>query len=230
MGAGRPSLSYGGLVGIRVMVVEDDSFTRLTVVGALRHSGIDVVADCDNPRDALAHFRHHLPKVCLIDLDLGAGPTGIDVAAAIRRLDPAVGIVLLTSYQDPRLLSPGLRELPEGTRYVVKQALSDIDMLTAAIESSAEHPRSDAVGAVGTDLTDTQIEILRLVAAGLSNAEIARIRVVDEKTVEQAISRTAKRLQIEGDSSINRRVVLARAYYRLIGSSVARIADGNANA
>jgi DNA-binding NarL/FixJ family response regulator len=230
MRAGCSFLSYRGPMGIRVMVVEDDSFTRLTVVGALRHSGIDVVADCDNPRDALADFRKKLPKVCLIDLDLGAGPTGIDVAAAMRRLDPAVGIVLLTSYQDPRLLSPGLRELPEGTRYVVKQALSDIDMLTVAIESAAEHPRSDAADAVGTDLTDTQIEILRLVAAGLSNAEIARIRVVDEKTVEQAISRTAKRLRIEGDSSINRRVALARAYYRLIGSSVARIADGDVNA
>jgi DNA-binding NarL/FixJ family response regulator len=206
-------------MGIRTMVVEDDSFTRLTVVGALRHAGLDVVADCDNSRDALTQFRTYRPKVCLIDLDLGVGPTGIDVAAALRRLDPAVGVVLLTSYEDPRLLSPSLRQLPEGTRYVVKQAMSDMDMLIAAIESAFEHPRQDSVSGQSADLTDTQVEILRLVAIGLSNAEIARIRVVEEKTVEQAIRRTAKRLGIRGSAKVNQRVALARTYYRLIGAT-----------
>jgi two-component system nitrate/nitrite response regulator NarL len=207
------------------MVVEDDSFTRLTVVGALRHAGIDVVADCDNPRDALVLFRSHLPEVCLIDLDLGKGPTGVDVAAAMRRLEPALGVVLLTSYEDPRLLSPGLRQLPEGTRYVVKQGMADIEMLIAAIESAAEHPRHDVPNSPGADLTDTQVEMLRLVASGLSNAEIARVRVVEEKTVEQAIRRTAKRLGLETSSNVNQRVALARAYYRLIGAPATRAAE-----
>jgi DNA-binding NarL/FixJ family response regulator len=206
-------------MAIRTMVVEDDSFTRLTVVGALRHAGIDVVADCDNSRDALAQFQACRPKVCVIDLDLGSGPTGVDVAAALRRLDPAVGVVLLTSYEDPRLMSPSLRRLPEGTRYVVKQAMSDMDMLIAAIESAAEHPRQDVVSGRSADLTDTQVEILRLVATGLSNSEIARIRVVEEKTVEQAIRRTAKRLGIHGSKKVNQRVALARTYYQLIGAT-----------
>jgi DNA-binding NarL/FixJ family response regulator len=201
------------------MVVEDDSFTRLTVVGALRHAGIDVVADCDNSRDALEQFQACRPQVCLIDLDLGPGPTGIDVAAALRRIDPAVGVVLLTSYEDPRLMSPSLRRLPEGTRYVVKQAMSDMDMLIAAIESAFDHPRQDVVSGRSADLTDTQVEILRLVAIGLSNSEIARIRVVEEKTVEQAIRRTAKRLGIHGSTKVNQRVALARTYYQLIGAT-----------
>lgn len=207
------------------MVVEDDSFTRLTVAGALRHAGVEVVADCDNPRDALTLFREYAPQVCLIDLDLGKGPTGVDVASAMRRLQPALGVVLLTSYEDPRLLSPGLRELPEGTRYVVKQAMSDLEILIAAIESAAQHPRSEIASAAGTDLTDTQVEMLRLVAIGLSNAEIARVRVVEEKTVEQAVRRTAKRLGVEAGSHVNQRVALARAYYRLIGASSSNTAD-----
>lgn len=201
--------------------MEDESFTRLTVVGALRHAGVDVVAECATSREALDDFHAHAPDVCLIDLDLGAGPTGIDVATAFRRINPGVGIVLLTSYQDPRLLSPGLRELPEGTRYVVKQALADTDMLVAAIESADENPCVEVTEAIGTSLTDTQIEILRLVAAGLSNTEIARVRVVDEKTVEQAIARTSKKLGIEATTATNRRVALARAYYRLIGADPA---------
>ena len=213
--------AYCAFVAIRVLVVEDESFTRLTVVGALRHSGVDVVAECETSREALDGFRSHAPDVCLIDLDLGVGPTGIDVASAFRRINPSVGIVLLTSYQDPRLLSPGLGELPEGTRYVVKQALADTDMLVAAIESAQENPCVEVTEAIGTSLTDTQIEILRLVASGLSNTEIARVRVVDEKTVEQAIARTSKKLDIEATSATNRRVALARAYYRLIGADPA---------
>lgn len=215
-------------VGAGVLVVEDESFTRLSVVGALRHNGVDVVADCATSREALDRFREHAPAVCLVDLDLGSGPTGIDVAAAFRRINPSVGIVLLTSYLDPRLLSPGLRELPEGTRYVVKQSLSDIEMLVAAIESAAEHPRSEPKASVGVPLTDTQVEILRLVSAGLSNTEIARVRVVDEKSVEQAIARTSRKLNVGATSAINRRVALARAYYRLIGVNPARREDPRA--
>jgi DNA-binding NarL/FixJ family response regulator len=206
-------------MGIRTMVVEDDSFTRVAVTGALRHAGIDVVAACDNSRDALDLFRASRPAVCLIDLDLGSGPTGADIARALRRLNPALGIVMLTSYEDPRLLSPSLRQLPEGTRYVVKQALTEMEVLIAAIESAAGHPRRDADGSRNANLTNTQVEILRLVAAGLSNAEIARTRVVEEKTVEQAIRRTAKKLGIRSSARVNQRVALTRAYYQLIGAS-----------
>jgi len=214
-------------MGIRTMVVEDDSFTRLTVVGALRYAGVEVVAHCGHSRDALEQFRAHRPKVCLIDLDLGAGPTGIDIAAALRRLDPAVGVVLLTSYQDPRLLSPSLRKLPKGTRYVVKQAMSDIEILLAAIESAAEHPCHESISGGSADLTDTQVEMLRLVAIGLSNSEIARIRVVEEKTAEQAIRRTAKKLGVQGSAKMNQRVALARTYYQLIGATATLEVDQN---
>jgi DNA-binding NarL/FixJ family response regulator len=108
---------------------------------------------------------------------------------------------------------------------VVKQGMADIEMLIAAIESAAKHPRQDAPNFPGADLTDTQVEMLRLVASGLSNAEIARVRVVEEKTVEQAIRRTAKRLGLETSANVNQRVALARAYYRLIGAPATRAAE-----
>ena len=67
-------------------------------------------------------------------------------------------------------------------------------------------------------LTDAQVDTLRLLAAGLSNAEIARARFVTEKSVEQAIARAAKRLGVVATTSVNQRVSLARAYFRLIGA------------
>ena len=214
------SIAYRGVMAVRVVVVEDDSFTRMSVVGALRNQGVEVLGEAADAASALEVVRSTHPDVALIDLDLGRGPTGIDIAHAMRRQRPDLGIVFLTSYEDPRLLSPSLKSPPLGARYLVKQSLSEISLLVAALESAAEQPNAPAEGAVESEFTDTQIEILRLVASGFSNAEIARIRVVEEKSVEQAISRTARKLGVGSSSAQNQRVELARAYYRLIGSRV----------
>ncbi|MCF8558302.1 MAG: LuxR C-terminal-related transcriptional regulator, partial [Candidatus Nanopelagicales bacterium] len=68
-------------------------------------------------------------------------------------------------------------------------------------------------------LTDAQVETLRLLAYGLSNAEIARVRVVSEKSVEQAIKRAATALDIPSDATSNQRVALARAFFSLTGAT-----------
>ena len=67
-------------------------------------------------------------------------------------------------------------------------------------------------------MTQAQVETLRLLSCGLSNAEIARVRVVTEKSVEQAIARTAKRLGVSASPSVNQRVALAREYFQLTGA------------
>jgi len=90
-----------------VLVVEDDSFVRATVATALRFHEFDVVASVGNALEAMEEFRQHLPDVALLDLDLGQGPTGADLAVGMRRIQPEVGIVFLTSFEDPRLLDPG---------------------------------------------------------------------------------------------------------------------------
>ena len=67
-------------------------------------------------------------------------------------------------------------------------------------------------------LTDTHIETMRLIAEGLSNAEIAERRFVTEKSVEVTVSRILKQLGIEADRSRNARVEIARTYYAMAGS------------
>ena len=67
-------------------------------------------------------------------------------------------------------------------------------------------------------LTDVQIETMRMVAEGLSNAEIAERRVVAVKSVENLIARIAKQLDIDNDGGRNQRVMITREYYRLIGA------------
>jgi len=202
---------------LRVLVVEDDDFTRVTLKAAIERYGLDVVATASDAKTAVTRAVDAGAQVGVFDLDLGPGPTGLDVAHGIRRLIPDFGVVLLTSYEDPRLLSSSLATLPSGAAYVVKQSLEDLGFLIEAIKGSRTGEFDD--GQVPrVDLTDAQVETLRLLACGLTNAEIARVRVVEIKSVEQTISRTAKRLGLDGVEALNQRVALARAYYRLVGA------------
>jgi len=212
---------------IRAIVVEDDSLTRLSLVAALEQSGINVLAHTGNAGEALAEALRLKPNLALLDLHLGSGPTGIDVARALRRTDPSIGIVFLTSYDDPRLLTPSLPPLPAGSQYITKRSVSDLAVLLEAIDRSISTKRSSArqhIPAFG-ELSDVQIETLRLVAQGLSNAEIAKRRFVKPKSVELTISRVAKALGITSDSTQNQRVHIAKVYFRALGIDVAEPDD-----
>lgn len=195
-----------------VLLVEDDSFVRATVMTALRFHDFDVVASVGSAVAAMDAFREKRPDVALLDLDLGGGPTGADLAVGMRRMKPDVGIVFLTSFEDPRLLDSRLTNMPDRCGYVVKQSLEDTEYLAEAIRGCGDPGEVPRV-----DLTESQVETLRLLAAGLSNAAIARLRVVELSAVEKSISRTAAALGIEHDETTNQRVALARAYYRMAG-------------
>lgn len=207
---------------MRVALVEDDAFTRLTVASSLRAQGIQVVIDTGSASEALQEFEKTTPHVALLDLHLGKGPTGIDLANAFRGKSPNIGIVFLSSFEDPRLLNPSLPPLPSRSVYLHKNKISDIwnilEALKASIDKTERIP--SAVRAISSPiaaLTDVQLETLRLMAQGLSNAEIAKRRSVTEKSVELAISRLAKTLGVEKDSTINQRVHMANVYFRALG-------------
>lgn len=206
-------------MSLRCLVVDDDDFTRVTLQAALRSEGFEVAASVGSAEEAIRFIRSNVVDVAMLDLDLGPGPTGIDLAFGIRRLRPAVGIVLLTSFSDPRLLASSARELPDGATYVVKQSLTDIGFLSEAIRgaASSEPIPSEAMQAV--PLSDAQIETLRLLAYGLTNDQIAAARFVSRKSVEQTIRRIADALDIGQQAGNNMRVALAREYFRLTGAT-----------
>lgn len=204
---------------MRVLLVEDDAFTRTTLTSALRHHGLDVIGSASNAEEAMGFVRPDAFECAVLDLDLGVGPTGIDVAHGLRRKLPELGIVMLTSFTDPRLLASSLTDLPLGSAYVVKQSLDQMAILVEAINGAVAMAGTGVPDVAVSGLTNAQVETLRLLACGLSNAEIARVRVVTEKSVEQGIARAAKRLGIETGNSVNQRVGLAREYFRLTGAA-----------
>lgn len=216
---------------VHTLVVEDDAFTRVTLAESLRSQGVDVVLATDRAAEALELARSRPVHAAFLDLHLGAGPTGLDLAVALRRVVPSIGIVLLTSFDDPRLLSATLPAPPPGAQYVTKRSVGGVETLVAALRDAVEAaPRGGASAADGTlvarvadaqspvhDLTDTQVETLRLVAQGHSNAEIARRRGVSEGSVEATITRLARALGVETNATRNQRVHMAQVYFRSLG-------------
>ena len=156
---------------VRILLVEDDPLLRTALSTALAGEWCTIVGVADSAAQAMAIAVETPFDVLLTDLDLGTGPTGDVLAHALRRERPSLGVVVLTSYSDPRLVGTKLSQLPPGTDYVMKQSIRDLDVLRSAVVRAAM--RGNAPNPVELDertqhLTDTQIETMRLVAEGLS--------------------------------------------------------------
>jgi DNA-binding NarL/FixJ family response regulator len=202
-----------------VLLVEDDVFTRSTLSAALVGANFEVKAQVGKASDAIDAVKRFSIDVAIIDLDLGAGATGIDIAIALREHNPIIGIIILTSYTDPRVMNPHSRVLPKGSKFLTKSNLTDFAPLVRTILelkalplSGKTEKRSEKV-----DFTANQLIVLQSVAEGLTTKEIASRTGVSEKAVEGTISRLHSMLDLPKDSSSNLRVQLARAYFALSG-------------
>lgn len=208
-------------MALSVLVVEDDGFTRMLLQGQLESLGYQVCGVAESATKALDIARTSQPQVALLDLDLGRGPTGIDLAHGLRDLYSRIGIVLLTSYVDTRLMGDR-RSLPLGAGFIVKRALEDPNQLVAAIDRAAGDPLGDQAIKIRGDapkLSDGQAEILRLLANGFSNAEIARRSHLSESAVIKALGRLIDQLGITTAAGDNQRVLLTQAYFQLTGTA-----------
>lgn len=203
------------------LVIEDDDLMRVSLVAALASADVDVVASAKTSAEALELAHTLFPQVALVDLHLGRGPTGVDVAHELRKNDPRIGIVFLTFFEDPRLIAE-TKPLPQGSQYLLKKDVGSIDEIAEAITASLEGKNrriSTELPSNMSQLSDVQLETLRLVAQGLSNTEIARRRQVTEKSIEASITRLLKSLNIPRDEGSNQRVQLARLYFESQGFS-----------
>ena len=204
----------------RVLIVEDETFSQTMLNASVQALGFDVVGVCSSAGAALDVARQDLVEVALLDLDLGPGPSGIDIAYALRDVNSTIGIVFLTSFSDPRLKDPGERPIPVGSRFLVKNRLTDAEDLRRVLSDVRHSPlRTVRVDFDALGLTDLQIEVLRLVAAGESNARIAERQGVSEKAVERTVQRISDTLGLD-DATGNRRVLMSRAYVELTGKAL----------
>lgn len=209
----------------RLILVEDDPFTRATLGDALALHGFDVRARVGTAFDAIEAQRIHDPQVALLDLDLGVGASGIDVAIVLREKNPKIGIVFLTTYKDPRLINSNIPNLPEGSIFLNKLEVNSTAKIAVQISLAIVKPLVKRTmpwirGGPLSSLSSVQIEILKDIAAGLSTAEIARTRGVTEQAIDKSIGRISKNLSIPKSADSNLRVQIVRAYFENKGQGI----------
>ena len=216
----------------RVMIASDDAFELTTMSAALRLHGINVVGEASNKIIAENTFRSLQPEVLIIDL-MFASSDAVGIVTAFRKSNPDLGIVLMTACPDLRLLGVSEKSLPKGVQIVLKRSVADLSVLSFAILQSLDSSsinssaqwvtthvslHENAFLTILSEFTDIQVATLRLVAQGLSNSEIAKVRFVSEKSVEQIVARIAQHLKVTPDRSRNLRVVITGEYFKWIGA------------
>lgn len=206
-------------------MVEDDPFTRATLGDALATHGFDIRARVGTAYEAMEAQRVHNPQVALLDLDLGVGASGIDVAIALREKNPNIGIVFLTTYKDPRLLNSNLPSVPEGAIFLNKLQMNSTAKIAFQISLAIVKPLAKRAlpwvrrGPLSS-MSAIQIEILKDIADGLSTSEIARKRGVSEQAIDRSINRISKNLGIPKSADSNLRVQIVRAYFKNKGQGL----------
>jgi DNA-binding NarL/FixJ family response regulator len=221
-------------MAITTLVVEDDPLTRLMLQSTLTAGGLEIIA-VGRSDEALAVAAERNLQLAILDVHLGAGPTGLDLAQELRRRQPDVGLIMLTSLVDPRLAGDSVAKLPARARYLPKSAVTSVEMLLGIVREVLAEVASGLSPSVEADerwsrsrnddeqglraLTDSQIATLRLIADGSSNAEIAERLSISERTVEKTVQRMARVLGLSVDVARNQRVHLARVYFRGLGGN-----------
>ena len=202
---------------IKVMLVEDEEFTRNMVGEMLTTSGVTVTSVA-SVSQALATIDTFDPHVVLTDLDLGHGPDGADLLLKVFKDRPWTGMVIMTAHASPELAISDSSRIPDPTVYIVKSEIKSIANLLLAIEESIEKTGKFQTNFVASGekitVTASQAEILRMIADGLSNASIAKERDITLRAAEALIQRTFQALGVNGDPSVNPRVVAVRMWHQ----------------
>lgn len=214
----------------RLLIVDDHPFTLATLASTFQSLGLRDVIAVRTAAEAIAELTTKRSSTqaiaAVVDLDLGEGPTGIDLAHRLRQIVPQIGIVVLSTYVEPRLIGSRQPALPPRALYVVKQSIDDPRFLLDAVLQSMAQDHSESFAGNGrrssgpiARLRDNQVEIMRLVASGLTNAQIAQELLMSEKAVEKSVARLIKQLGIATSREYNQRVLIAQEYYRMTRGS-----------
>ena len=183
---------------IRILAVDDHPLVRQGIAGLLEvQPDMTLVADASNGREAIQQFRAHHPDITLMDLQMPE-MSGLDALIAIRNEFPDAKVIVLTTYvgdvQIRRALKAGAHAyLLKNTLH--KQLLDTIRAVHAgkkalspeASYEVAEHATDDA-------LTPAEIAILRLIAAGNANKQIADQLSITEETVKSRVKSILSKL------------------------------------
>ena len=205
----------------RVLVVEDDNFTSGLICAALRGGGFDVEA-AGSAADARRRVDSFDPDAAVIDLDLGAGASGVDLAHIFNHQYPGVALLVLTKLKDLRAAGYTEADLPPTCGYIRKETVTEADQLVHAVERALADQvermgRTSEVATPLDRLTSTQFAVLRAVAQGYTTPRIAELRGTTASAVEKVLGSIYESLGISKDDGISPRSEAMRLFVEYAG-------------
>jgi DNA-binding NarL/FixJ family response regulator len=201
-----------GLDELRVLVVDDHDLFRTGLRNLLEEEGVNVVGEAENGETAIRLAADLAPDVVIMDLNMpGAG--GVETTRRLASLAPLSRVVVLTiSVDDDDVMNAvmagacgyllkdssiqeliaGIRAASEGESLISPQIAAKVLQRLRAQSKDA-----DAAATIRAELSDRELEVLKLIANGKDNAQIASELFISPKTVKNHISNILMKLQIE---------------------------------
>lgn len=191
------------------------------LASALSSAGFDV----DLARDVLEareSVRNFDPDCVLLDISLGDGPSGLDLAHVLDRQRPDIALLILTKYPDPRTAGVQSSMIPEKCGFLRKDRVRDTNYLLESIETAL----ADRGGEIRSDADDSHplaglsakhLEVLRLIATGYTNEHIASLKDASQSTVERWVVEIFRTLKIDTKGNLNPRVEAVRRFVAAAG-------------
>jgi DNA-binding NarL/FixJ family response regulator len=219
---------------LRVVVAEDSYLVREGIVRVLESTGLVAIpAAVGDAGDLLRAVERLHPDAVLADIRMPPGHSteGIRAAHAIRAAHPGTGVVVLSQHADAGYVLDLLQHGAEGLGYLLKERIGNRDQLVGALQETARggsvidpvlvdalvgrHELQRASGLA--DLTGREMDVLRAMAAGLSNAAVAETLFLSESSIEKHVSAIFAKLGLAEERQVHRRVAAVVAYLRSTG-------------
>jgi DNA-binding NarL/FixJ family response regulator len=212
---------------VRLILADDAAFFRDALAGALEGRGHRILAQLDDASSLVEQVIALQPDLAVIDIRMPpAEDAGLDAALRIRAADRRVGVLLLSHYVETTDVASLLGEDAAGVGYLLKDRVSDVAELDAAMQriaagGSVIDPAVVAAwlgrrrtGGPLDDLTPREREVLALMAEGRSNAAIATALGTGLKTIESHVAAIFSKLGLEPAETDNRRVLAVVTWLR----------------
>ena len=193
-----------------VVLVDDHAVVRQGVRTFLAtQPDLQVVGEAGSGEEGVRLCRELAPCVALVDL-LMPGLDGVETTRRIKQASPDTHVIILTSYHDDEHILPAMRAgarsyllkdvSPDELAQAVRRAAAGGSVLHPTVASRVvqllQAPEPSAPGPAA-DLSEREVEVLRLIADGLTNADISRQLFISEKTVKTHVSNILAKLEVE---------------------------------
>ena len=202
----------------RVLLLEDEALSRMLLTKILTEAGF-LVSAASSSAEALNIFKNFDPDALVFDINLGDGTSGVDLMVSFLRQSPDIAGVLLSNYQiAPDKKDPELKDVAFIEKRELAESAILVDVLNKVLTNSMGSEESAYFKKnILSVLTDSQLEVLKMVAMGMSNQEIAVRRETTLRGTEQILNRLFTSLGIKPDTQTNSRVIASRMYIATLG-------------